>query len=65
MDPVTGDAVKAKFLVRDENGEALRVFWSRPEAEAFCLPGYTVERQETPAKPSVAELLNELGEGRF
>lgn len=57
--------MKAKFLVRDELGDALRIFWSRAEADAFCLPGYTVERQEAPAKPSVADLMKELGESPF
>lgn len=60
-----GGRVKARFIVLDEDGAQLRIFWSRAEAEAFLLPGYTIRRQDAPAKPSINDMMKELGEGRF
>lgn len=57
--------MKHKYVVLDEEGVPLRWFWTPAEAEAFCLPGYTIVRRDVPAKPSVTDYLNELGEGRF
>lgn len=57
--------MKHRWLVRDEEGRPLRMFWSRAEAEAFLLPGYTVEKQDAPAKPSIAEMLADIEDARF
>lgn len=62
---LAGGRVKARFIVLDEDGAQIRVFWTRAEAETFLLPGYTIRRQEAPAKPSIAELLKEVGESPF
>ena len=54
-----------KYWVYDEEGVALRWFGSRGEAIAFCLPGYTMRIQKRPPKPTVAELMQQVGEALF
>ena len=50
-----------RFLVRDEDGLAIRRFHTKAEAVRFLQAGWTIEVRK-PAKP---DLMAELGEARW
>lgn len=58
-----------RYTVLDEHGHALRKFWTLPEAEAFCLEGYSVRTDpKPPPKPkhwAFLNALNAVGEAPF
>ena len=58
-----------RFLVMDDEGEPLRRFWTRQEAEAFCLEGWTIRTDpKPPPRPkhwAFLNALNAVGEAPF
>lgn len=54
-----------RYLVRDEDGKPLRVFWTMEEARRFAGQGETIEKLPAPRKPTVQELEDEVGPARW
>lgn len=58
-----------RYTVLDEFGQALRRFWTLPEAQAFCLEGYSVRTEPKAPKPPLhwafSKLLDNLGEAPY
>ena len=54
-----------RYLVRDEDGEPLRKFWSQEDALRFSLPGYTIEKLPAPPKPPPIDMVALYGEALF
>jgi hypothetical protein len=54
-----------RYLVRDENGEPLRKFWTQEDALRFSLAGYTIEKLPAPPKPPKIDLVAVYGEAPF
>jgi len=53
------NGVHRKYLVKDDEGQSLRSFYTKSEAVAFLLPGYTIERLPDPPKIDYAALVGD------
>lgn len=53
------NGVHRKYLVKDDEGQSLRSFYTKSEAEAFLLPGYSIERLPDPPKIDYAALVGD------
>jgi hypothetical protein len=53
------NGVYRKYLVKDDEGQSLRSFYTKSEAVAFLLPGYTIERLPDPPKIDYAALVGD------
>ncbi len=55
-----------RYLVRDEDGQPLRRFHSKTEAEAFAAMGdYSIEKIPVPPKPPKTDMVAEYGEAPY
>lgn len=53
-----------KYIVKDEEGCMLRVFWSKAEAYQWVLPGYVIEVKKMVRPDWYTLMLSEIGEAR-
>lgn len=55
-----------RYLVRDEDGQPLRKFYTKEEAMQFCSMGdYSIEKLPAPPKPPKIDMVAEYGEAPY